>query len=57
MRLARTLVSLLLFSNLFFSCTVDPIDDLDLAIEIEDILSTGDDGHSPPDDDKGNGNE
>jgi len=58
MRLERTLVALLLFSSLFFSCTVDPIEEEDSIIQIEkieDILSTGGEADDPPDDDKGNG--
>lgn len=57
MRLLRTLVALLLFSSLFFSCTLDPIEEEDsiIQIEIEDILSTGGEADDPPDDDKGNG--
>lgn len=54
MRLTQTVAALLLFSSLFFSCTVDPIDDDDTINQIEDIQATGDESN-PPDDDKGIG--
>ena len=48
MRLAKTIVALLLFSNLFFSCTVDPIDDDDSINRVEDVRAEGDGTENPP---------
>ena len=54
MRLAQTLAALLLFSSLFFSCTVDDINEDDAITKVEDVYADGGGGHSPPDDDQGN---
>ena len=49
MRYAKYLVALLLFSNLFFSCSVDPIDEDDAINQSDHVFATDDEINPPID--------